>query len=403
MDRKIDESYISYVDRASQSLADGLIGYQEWSEAVLGETLYGPESLRRCYQFFSKFLDKLDEEEIKQLNGDKRVEEIRKAQEELIKERKKVQEANREYNANLRGEIRLELFNERIEDAIKDLPKIEFTKIFSKDKPIESTGVLCIADAHYGVEINMQSLFGETINVYDPDVLKARLNLLLNKVVEDRKTYASYDKLIVFNLGDAIQNMLRMSDLMKLKTGVIESTLGYAELISNWLVELSNKLEIPIEYSCVGGNHMELRLLEAKKNFEEENLGRVVREFVYLRLKDNPNIQIDPYSEFAFKTIQDINILAIHGEDSKEDFQEISFWENYHNISIDILLMGHVHHSESKTVSYGLTGDKEVIKCPSLVGVDTFSKKCRKIARAGAKFILFEDGSKSWEKTYMLN
>lgn len=35
MNRRIDESYISYVDRASQSLADGLIGYQEWSEAVL--------------------------------------------------------------------------------------------------------------------------------------------------------------------------------------------------------------------------------------------------------------------------------------------------------------------------------------------------------------------------------
>ena len=70
MDRKIDESYISYVDRASQSLADGLIGYQEWSENVLGEALYSEENLRRCFVFFNKFLDKLDKEEVKSLNDE---------------------------------------------------------------------------------------------------------------------------------------------------------------------------------------------------------------------------------------------------------------------------------------------------------------------------------------------
>lgn len=219
--------------------------------------------------------------------------------------------------------------------------------------------------------------------------------MLLNQVVSDKEKFADYNKLVVFDLGDAIQNMLRMSDLTKLKTGVIESTLNYAEMISCWLNELNNRLNVPIEYVCLGGNHMELRLLEAKKNFEEENLGRVVREFVALRLKDNPNISIDPYEECGFKTIQGVNILAVHGEDSKADAQEISFWEDYHNISIDILLMGHVHHGEQNTVGYGITGNKEVIKVPSLVGVDTFSKKCRRMARAGAKFMLFEDGSKN--------
>ena len=75
---------------SSQSLADGLIGYQEWSENVLGEALYSEENLRRCFVFFNKFLDKLDKEEVKSLNDENRVNEIKKAQEDLIKERKKI-------------------------------------------------------------------------------------------------------------------------------------------------------------------------------------------------------------------------------------------------------------------------------------------------------------------------
>lgn len=65
--------------------------------------------------------------------------------------------------------------------------------------------------------------------------------------------------------------------------------------------------------------------------------------------------------------------------------------------------MGHFHHAEQISVGYAPNGDKEIIKVPSLVGIDTFSRKCRKLARAGAKFMLFENGAKSWEKIIYLN
>lgn len=403
MERRTDESYLSYVDRLSQYLADGLITYEHWSDKILGEILYSEETMRRCHVFFTKFLEKLDEEEIKELNNDKRVEEIRKAQEELLKERKKIQTANLEYQRAFRETARFEMFNERIEECINNLQPFEFTRVFEPTTPELQTGVLCIADAHYGVEIELKTLFGEVVNAYNPDILKGRLNKLLNDIEADKDTYVEYGKLIVFDLGDAIQNMLRMSDLVKLRVGVLESTLEYAEMISTWLVEVSERLQVPVEYVCLGGNHAELRLLEAKRNFEEENLGRVIRAFVALRLKDNPNITVDEYSEFGYRNIQGLNVLAMHGDYSKDDGQEVSFWENYHNITIDIFIMGHFHHSSQKTIGYALAGDKEVVRCPSLVGIDTYSKRIRKIARAGAKFLLFEDGMKSWEKVYILN
>lgn len=403
MEKFVGETHLAFTKRATQALQDGLIDYEEWGEAVLGENIYSSENTRRCAKFFTQFIYNLENDEIEKIEDKDKVEEIKQAMEELVKERKKIQTANVEYNANLRSEARAEMFNEQVIQAIDNLKPVQFTKRLYKEPVLEATAVLCIADAHNGVEINMSSLFGEVVNVYSPEILKARLNSLANQVIKDKERLIDYDKLIVFDLGDAIQGMLRLSDLSKLKTGVLQSALDYAEMISQWLNFLSDKLEVPIEYVCLGGNHCECRFLEKGKNWEEENLGLVIQRFVELRLQNNPNITVDPYSEFGFKTVQGVNILAIHGDDAKNDFDEISYWENYHNISIDILIMGHVHHGEQKTVGYGLTGDKEVIKVPSLAGVDSFSKKCRKLARAGAKFMLFEDGSKTWEKTIVLN
>ena len=403
IERKGDESYLSFVERATSALSDGLIDYQQWGRAVIGEDLYSEENTRRIAKFFIQFIQNLEDEEIEMIDDKDKVAEIKQAMEDLAKERKKIQTANVEYNANLRSEARAEMFNEQVIEAIHSLKPIRFTKKLYRETNPEATAVLCIADAHNGVEINMASLFGEVVNVYSPEILKARLNKLANQVIEDKKRILDYDKLIVFDLGDAIQGMLRLSDLSKLRTGVLQSALDYAEMIAQWLTFLSEELEVPIEYVCLGGNHCECRFLEKGRNWEEENLGLIIQHIIDLRLQNNPNIVVDPYSEFGFKTVHGVNILAIHGDDAKNDFDEISYWENYHNISIDILIMGHVHHGEQNTVGYGLTGDKEVIKVPSLVGVDSFSKKCRKLARAGAKFMLFEDGSKTWEKTIVLN
>lgn len=403
IERNKEESYLSFVTRITVALNDGLIDYQQWGRAVVGEDLYSEESTRRIAKFFSQFIQNLENDEIELIEDKDKANEIKQLLEELAKERKKIQTANVEYNANLRSEARAEMFNEQVIEAIHNLKPIKFNKKLYTEASPEATAVLCIADAHNGVEINMASLFGEVVNVYSPEILKTRLNKLANQVIEDKKRLLDYDKLIVFDLGDAIQGMLRLSDLSKLRTGVLQSAIDYAEMIAQWLVFLSEELEVPIEYVCLGGNHCECRFLEKGRNWEEENLGLVIQYVIDLRLQNNPNITVAPYSEFGFKTVQGVNILAIHGDDAKNDFDEISYWENYHNISIDILIMGHVHHGEQNTVGYGLTGDKEVIKVPSLVGVDSFSKKCRKLARAGAKFMLFEDGSKTWEKTIVLN
>lgn len=403
MDRKKNESYLSFSKRVTRALSNKTISYKEWAKSLLNENIYGEENTRRCFVFFEKFLSILENDEINNIQDENKLQEILIAKKELEKERKKIQTINLEYNQYVRDISHFELFNEKIKEAIDNMPALIFSNTIQDKFNSKQTAVLCISDAHNGVEINMQTVFNEPINIYSPDILKKRLNKLADTVIKDYKNNFNYKKLIVFDLGDGIQNILRLSDIAKLKTGVIDSVLQYAEMISQFLNKIQNELNIQIEFSCLGGNHSELRLISTGRNWESENLGKVIREFIALRLKDNQNIKVDPYSDFSFKQIEGINILAIHGDDSKKNINEISYWEQYHNITIDILLMGHFHHQEQISLGYSPTGDKEIIIVPSLIGIDEFSRKNRKLARAGAKFILFEDNNKTWEKVIYLN
>lgn len=403
MDRKKNESYLSFSKRVTRALSNKTISYKEWAKSLLNENIYGEENTRRCFVFFEKFLSILENDEINNIQDENKLQEILIAKKELEKERKKIQTINLEYNQYVRDISRYELFNEKIKEAIDNMPALIFSNTIQDKFNSKQTAVLCISDAHNGVEINMQTVFNEPINIYSPDILKKRLNKLADTVIKDYKNNFNYKKLIVFDLGDGIQNILRLSDIAKLKTGVIDSVLQYAEMISQFLNKIQNELNIQIEFSCLGGNHSELRLISTGRNWESENLGKVIREFIALRLKDNQNIKVDPYSDFSFKQIEGINILAIHGDDSKKNINEISYWEQYHNITIDILLMGHFHHQEQISLGYSPTGDKEIIIVPSLIGINEFSRKNRKLARAGAKFILFEDNNKTWEKVIYLN
>lgn len=398
-----NETYLSFIERVHKALLDKKINLNDWCQSLTGEILYSEENLRRCSQFLTKVLDQLNQDENKYYTSDQRLNDLKNAKVELEKERKRLQTQNAELQATYREQARNEMFQERIYEAINKLTPIDFTDYLVENRNLNQTGVLCIGDAHNGVEINMKTVFGEIVNVYSPDILQNRLNTLIDQIIYDHQNYFNYGNLVIFDLGDGIQNILRLSDLTKLKMGVIDATIQYAEMISQFLNELQNRLEIPIEFYCLGGNHSELRLLTKNRNWDEENLGKVIREFIYLRLINNQHITITPYSNFTFKEIDGINILAIHGDDAKNNLEEISYWEQYHNITIDILIMGHFHHAEQISVGYAPNGDKEIIKVPSLVGIDTFSRKCRKLARAGAKFMLFENGAKSWEKIIYLN
>ena len=94
------------------------------------------------------FLERLDEDEIKTLNDEDRVNRLIEAKEELVKERKKLSDVNREAQEYYRSRSRTELLAEQIKEAVAQLEPVKVVKI-THTKPTERVGLLTIADAHY--------------------------------------------------------------------------------------------------------------------------------------------------------------------------------------------------------------------------------------------------------------
>ena len=397
IERKGDESYLSFVERATSALSDGLIDYQQWGRAVVGEDLYSEENTRRIAKFFSQFIQNLENDKIEQIDDKDKVAEIKKAMEELKSERIKIQTANLEYNANARADARSELFNEQIVQAISRLEPMKIKEI--KVSPsFDKIGLLCLSDFHAGSEFVVKGLYNEILNKFNFEIMKDRLWRLIGMIEADDIVV---DELVVACLGDYLENILRISSLNKLREPVVETTIKFAEFLSTWLVELYNRLEVPITLVSVGGNHDICRLLTTKITQPEENMGKIIVELIKLRLKNCQGIKVEDYTDFAVKTIKSTNIMFTHGED-KDLATTIEYFANLYNIDLDEIYAGHLHSFESKTIGMSDVGNRMIYRVGSICGLDPFSKQLRKAARPSAYFATYTDEGHGWSKDYIL-
>lgn len=401
------ESYLAFAKRVTEALQDGLIDYQEWGESVLGENIYSEENTRRCAKFFIQFIQNLENDIIEQIDDEDKIAEIKRATMELTKERKKLQTVNSEAQEYYRTIGRNELFNEKIVEAIGKLKPIEIKKI-PVTYPFETTGLLLLADQHYDSNFELKGLFGEIINKYDKDIFKQRMERLLGMMENDR---FDYDKLVIVSCGDALEGILRITSLQKLRGNVIEDAIEFGEYMANWLCAVERRLGVPVVFSIISGNHDVVRSLTQKPEFPEESLAKVIHKVIDLRIKiskleaglkeDSIEVIIEPYSDVYYTTIHGQNVMVAHGESNLDDL--ITYYENYYGVEIDTLYGAHLHKNESKPAGIGETGDRELIRVPSICGTDTYAKKILKHSRAGAYFALYSDSGKELSKVYYLN
>lgn len=397
MQRLENENYIRFAQRVTEALQDGLISCKEWSESILGANIYSEESTRRCAKFFSQFLANLDDDIVDSIKDIDKTAQIKEAIAELKAERLKIQTANLEYNANARAEARSGLFQERIAEAINRLEPITVKKV--EVSPLnERIGLLCLSDFHAGSTYEVRGLYDEIVNKYDFETMKNRLWRLIGMIEADDVVI---DKLIVANLGDFFENCLRLSSLTKLREPVVDTVIKFSEFMAQWFVELQKRIQVPIEIVTVGGNHDINRILGQQPQLEEENLGKIVVEFLKLRLSNCNQITVEDYTDVAVKTIYTMNIMFAHGED-KELTTPLNYFSNLYNIDIDEIYAGHLHRPESKTVGISELGDKSIYRVGSICGIDPFAKKIRQGARPSAYFAIYNENGHDWSKNYIL-
>lgn len=346
---------------------------------------YGESAYRKPYLCAKKYYNDV----FSQLESDEFIEEMQLQKRELEKERKKLQTEKLEYNRWLREEARDEMIAERIEDAIHDLPRLD-PPCGSPQKVPQSENsawILAFGDAHFGAEFEIRGLYNEIINAYNPEIFYDRMENLFAQTLHIIQKENIAD-LYVFDLGDQIDGLLRISQLMKLRFGVVESTIKYADYLANWLNELSK--HVNVYFRQCAGNHSELRLINNKKNtFEDENMAAVIYQFLKIRLADNPRFHIDQnQTGMIFETLAGNNVMAFHGE-AKDMESAMKDFVQIYGIDIDILIAGHLHHAYSETVGV----NTDVMRTPSLIGVDDYSLKLHKTSNPGATLFKVENGA----------
>lgn len=383
--------YKRYEDETEDELIYRICSQKEqigtWKEVrdILNNLLnysYNESTYRKKYQYFNKLLYANSS---KFADSEAQLETLREEKRELEKLKKQIQTEKIEYNKWLREEARDKLITEKIVNAINNQEKFDIPSPIIIDTISKREGLLCFGDEHVGTEFVVKGLFGETINEYNLDVFYRRMSDLLTQTVKIIKK-ENIDILNIFSLGDFTDGVLRVSQLKNLKYGVVESTVLYANYISEWLNELSKYVKI--RFQTVQGNHSQLRLLDqVKGTFEHENMEMIVSNTIKYRLKDNPNFKyIDTMNGMMINKICGFNFVGIHGE-VKSMEQALKDYQLMYDIKIDYLIAGHLHHSKSETIGI----DKEVINVPSIIGVDPYSIKLRKTSNAGATLLIISE------------
>ena len=338
-------------------------------------TIFGGAFVREYY----------DVKEMKNNDSRAYLAQLKVEKENISKERQKFRDEKLEYNKWLREQARDELICEKICEAIKSLKPLEIYPIH-ECKPTRKEYVLCFADTHYGTEFAIKGLYGETISEYSPEIFEERMSVLLADVLGVIRENG-IDNIRVFSLGDELDGILRASQLMKLRYGVVESTVRYAEYICAWLTELTKYVRV--DFYATKGNHTELRLInQPKGTFEKENMSYIINEIIKIRLKDNPNFKFHVNETgLIFTNICGYNVLGIHGEVKNLENALHRFTVTYKTM-IDILVGGHKHHMYGETIGR----QTEVLGVPSIIGIDDFSMTLTKTADPGAVMYTMERG-----------
>lgn len=386
------ENELQYIWRTAEYVKDGKITWNgladeintRWRDPV-GEPHRCESSYRKAINaakaYKAEVFDKMDSGSYANSLDEKK--------RELEKERKKLQTEKLEYNRWLRENARDEMITEQIVNAVRSLEPLTIPETRIVKENTVKEGILVLSDCHYGVEFDIKGLFGETLNAYSPEIFHQRMWYLFNKIcdiIEKEK----FDTIHIWECGDSIDSILRLtSQLMKLRYGILESTVKYANFLAEWLNRLSEKVNIKLQI-VKRSNHCQLRICGAPKNaFPDEDMSVVITEIIKSRLENNPNIEIiENPTGYPFQLIcGEYNVLAIHGE-VKDLGKAIDDFGRSYKMPIDYLIGGHKHHREN--IETGI--DCEAISVGSIIGVDSYGLSLNKTSNASATFLVFEEG-----------
>jgi hypothetical protein len=322
------------------------------------------------------------------------IEEHKLVEENIRKERYKLQATKLERDRQDRQDGRFELFYENVRDAIITLPLPEI-KSYTIERNNDDEYVILIADIHFGAK------FKSAHNEYSIEIVKQRFSKLLSELIvliEEKHL----KKLTILGLGDDIQGLLRLTDLLINQIPVVNAVVEFPRIMASFLNELSAYCDIDF-YPVQNSNHSQTRPIGTKASeLAGEDLEKVIVNHIYDMLINNPRVNV--HIEFEDKPIildvKGFKCIAKHGHQLKSANDNVlKDLSDFYRVFFDYAFLGHFHAGKESVVGAGDINNRDVIVADGFIGSDPYSDSLYKDCKGAVKVCKFtKNGYTGYDK-----
>lgn len=338
------------------------------------EDEYSESKWRKDYASYIRWKSLTQED----IQGDVHLKDIEDKTIDYQKEKYRLQDQRREFNAIVRKQARFEHLKDEISRSISELSKVKPLMFNAKTKSHSNTRANVLwSDWHLGAD------FSNSVNEYNLEIFKIRFQELISKIIYYGKKH-SIEELTIGALGDFISGAIHVSTRVESSEDVIKQIQLVSEYLSEGLAELSKHFS-SLHFINIIGNHARLISNKTDSIFTE-NLENLIPWYLESRLKDFENIKISKdtdgyYVDYSFSKPH----VYVHGDldhvasVAKSLPQMIGIVPRY-------IYLAHIHHDTVK--EYGVT---KVISNGSLIGCDSYAISKRFYAEPMQKMHIYDD------------
>ena len=325
-------------------ILNGILGFE-----------YTESKYRKQYQAFEKILNANK----KRLFEDDYAKSIEEKKQELYKERQRLSDERCSLNRQLREDARATANYEILLNTIKNYGEATLPPLSPKNIIYDDSEdmIIVLSDFHVGLDVSNN--FGR----YNSDIVRERLNTYENEIAKIQK-FKKCETAYVVLVGDMCNGSIHVTTRLENRENTIKQIQLAAEMISNFVYKISGLFN-EVYVNSVSGNHSRIGLKD--EVLRDERLDDIIPWYMRAKLSHLDNISfidsdnIDP--TIGTFSVKGNEVVIVHGDFDKFGQSGVADLTMMLRYIPDIIIMGHLHHSEYTSVS-----DVDVIRCGSLCG-----------------------------------
>ena len=361
--KRDNESRTQYIYRLATMRDCGKLD-MTWDELarVLNAELglsYGSSAYRKPYTQAMTFYNEV----FANTKDSQLLQDLRKAKQELYKERTLLRDERNELNKQLREEARMEKFMDSLKESLAEQSPV-IVRECKMHNEVNTEAIVCLSDLHVGATANNKA------NVYNTEVMFERLREYLDEINEiQNRHHACVCDLCL--LGDIVSGSIHASITATNSMHTVEQVKTACKALSFFIGELSTMFD-KIRVFSVNGNHSRINK-NAEDNIPGDNLDSLITFYLDAATKNDPRVLVYSHDSRAygysnvFYTGAGRLVAMTHGDMDAQGNVVNNMIQVYGEVP-NIILMGHMHHS-----AYNTVGKTRVIQSGSLCGVDGYA------------------------------